>query len=77
MTTIERLSDVAGARITGLDLSRVLTDEGFAQVERALDDHCFVVFPQQTLAPQQFVAFARRWGPRGTDGTIDIGCRRK
>lgn len=62
MLQIEALSDVGGARITGLDLSRELAPEQFQQVEQALHQHCFVVLPGQTLSPQQFVAFSRHWG---------------
>lgn len=62
MLHIEPLSDVAGARITGLNLSRELSVDAFEQVEQALHAHCFVVFPAQTLSPQEFAAFSRRWG---------------
>jgi taurine dioxygenase len=62
MLQIEPLSDVGGARITGLDLSRELAPEQFQQVEQALHQHCFIVLPGQTLSPQQFVAFSRPWG---------------
>lgn len=63
MLRIEPLSDVAGARITGLDLSQDMAPEYFAQVEQALHDRCFVVFPRQTLSPGQFVQFSTLWGP--------------
>ncbi len=62
MLTIEPVSDIAGARITGLDLSQDLAPELFAQVEQALHGHCFVVFPRQTLSPRQFVRFSNLWG---------------
>lgn len=63
MLNVEPTSQIAGARITGLDLAQSLVPGDFAQVEQALNDHCFVVFPRQTLSPALFVAFARRWGP--------------
>ena len=62
MLHITPLSDIAGARITGLDLSRGLSADQFEQVEQALHRHCFIVFPGQTLSPQNFVAFSRYWG---------------
>ena len=62
MPRIEPLSDVAGARITGLDLSRDIAAEQFTQIEQALHAHCFVVFPRQTLSPRQFVQFSTLWG---------------
>jgi len=62
MVEVEALSDVAGARITGVDLSRPLGEADFSQIESALHEHCFVVFPRQTLSAPQFVAFSRYWG---------------
>ena len=59
---IEPLSDVAGARICGLDASQPLAPDTFAQVEAALHEHCFVVFPRQDLSTAQFAAFGRHWG---------------
>ncbi|MEO7151394.1 MAG: TauD/TfdA family dioxygenase [Burkholderiaceae bacterium] len=63
MPHIEPVSDLAGARIHGLDLSQPLADADFAAVERALHEHAYVVLPRQTVTTHQFVAFARRWGP--------------
>jgi len=60
--TIEKLSDIAGARVQGVDLSRPLAPEVFERIEQALHEHCFIVLPRQTLTPAQFVAFARHWG---------------
>jgi taurine dioxygenase len=57
------LSDVLGARIDGVDLARPIDDDTFAAIERALDDHCVLVFPRQRLDAPGFVAFGRRWGP--------------
>ena len=59
---VQPLSQVLGARITGVDLAGPLDDETFAQVEAALHEHCFIVFPGQELEPAQFVAFGKRWG---------------
>ena len=60
---IEAASEVLGARIEGVDLSRPLDDATFGRVEAALHDRGFVVFPGQTLEPGELVGFARRWGP--------------
>ncbi|MEO7393273.1 MAG: TauD/TfdA family dioxygenase [Ramlibacter sp.] len=62
MLKIEPLSPVAGARVEGVDLSRPLDGSEFSQIEKALHEHCFVVFAHQTLSAEQFVAFSRRWG---------------
>ncbi len=59
---IEPLSDVAGARITGVDLAQQLPVDVFRQAEQALHCHGFVVFPGQTVSPQQFMQFSRAWG---------------
>lgn len=60
--TLHPLSDVLGARITGVELARPLDAETFEKVEAALHEHCFIVFPGQKLDPAQFAAFGRRWG---------------
>jgi taurine dioxygenase len=57
------ISNVLGARITGVDLAQTLDDTTFTQIESALHEHCFVVLPKQHLTPAQFVAFAQRFGP--------------
>lgn len=62
MLRIEPLSDVAGARVSGLDLSQPVSTEAFSTIEQALHTHCFVVFPGETLSSRQFVAFSRLWG---------------
>lgn len=62
MLAVERLSEIAGARVTGADLSQPLADSDFSRIEQALHDHCFVVFPGQRLSAFQFVDFSRHWG---------------
>jgi taurine dioxygenase len=62
MLTIEPLSAVLGARITGVNLAEALAPEEFSQVEAALHEHCFIVFPGQWLDAAQFGAFGRLWG---------------
>jgi len=59
---IEPLSEIAGARITGVDLSQQLPPDVFLQLEQVLHTHCFVVFPAQTVSAQQFVTFSKHWG---------------
>lgn len=62
MLKVEKLSAVAGARITGVDVAQAIDAEVSAEIERALHEHCFIVFPGQTLSPAAFVAFGHRWG---------------
>ncbi len=51
-----------GAEITGVDLATDLTDEVVAEIRRAWLDHLVVFFPDQFLALDAFLAFARRIG---------------
>ena len=62
MVAVTPISPILGARIDGVDLSEPVPDAVFADVEAALHEHGFVVFPRQTLTPVQFVAFSRHWG---------------
>lgn len=62
MLTIKPLSPALGAEITGVDLNRALDDATVQRIEEALDEHLVVVLSGQTLTPQAFTAFARRWG---------------
>ncbi len=62
MVEIEALSEVLGARISGLDVSQPLGAKSFRQVEDALHQYGFVVLPGQTLTTAQFGAFSRLWG---------------
>lgn len=51
-----------GAEIAGVDLSRPLDEPTFARVAEAFFTHQVVVFRGQKLAPQEQVAFTRRFG---------------
>ncbi len=62
MITVEPLSEVLGARITGVDLAQPLDQAGFKTIEAALHRHCFIVFPRQALTAAQFHAFSKHWG---------------
>ena len=59
---ISPISQVLGARITGVDLSQPLNHEEFSRLEEALHTHGFIVLPSQSLTPANMVQFARRWG---------------
>jgi taurine dioxygenase len=58
---MRKLSDTLGAEITGVDLSR-LDDAGFTMIETALHEHLVVKLPAQTVTPEAFVAFSKRFG---------------
>jgi len=50
-----------GHEIRGVDVAH-LTDAQFAEVERAYDDYGVVVFRNQSLTPDQQIAFSKRFG---------------
>ena len=60
---VRPLSGSIGAEILGIDLSQDLDEATFAAVHRAFLDHLVVIFPDQTLTPEQQIRFARRFGP--------------
>jgi len=62
MVDVKRLGESLGAEISGVDLSRPLRDETFAQVAKAFFDNEVVVFRGQRLTPEQQIAFTRRFG---------------
>jgi len=53
---------VVGAEIRGVDLSQPLSDNAFAEIEHAYNEHGVIFFRGQRIAPEQQVAFTRRFG---------------
>ena len=53
---------ILGARVQGLDLSRMLTDTEFDTLVLALGNHGVLEFPNQTLTTAQLKAFSQRFG---------------
>jgi alpha-ketoglutarate-dependent taurine dioxygenase len=51
-----------GAEIAGVDLATELPDEVVAEIRRAWLDHAVVFFREQSLGPDEYLAFARRLG---------------
>jgi len=64
MTTIsiQRVGFACGARVTGTDLSKSLSDEEIRAIHTAWLEHLVLVFPGQTLDPVTLVNFTRRFG---------------
>jgi taurine dioxygenase len=60
--TVTPSGDALGARVTGLDLARPLTDGVFGSVLRAIAAHGVLCFPDQDLDPAAQAAFSRRFG---------------
>ena len=61
--TVEPIAGALGAEIAGVDLSRPLDNQCFAEIHRAFLDHLVIFFRDQDLAPDAVLAFARRFGP--------------
>jgi taurine dioxygenase len=61
--TITPLKPEIGAEIAGVDLSRPLDAEAKQQLNQALADHLALVFHDQSLTPQQYLAAAEAFGP--------------
>ena len=58
---VEPLSGALGAVVTGIDLARI-DDAAFGRVYEAFLEHQVLFFRDQTLTPEQYLAFARRFG---------------
>lgn len=58
---IEPMSPHVGAEISDVDIN-IASDGEFAEIRRALAEHGVVALREQSLSPEQHIAFARRWG---------------
>ena len=56
------LSKVMGAEIRGIDLSRPVDQATFGAIHQAFLDHALILFRGQHIAPEQHIAFSRRFG---------------
>ena len=59
---VRPLSGAIGAEITGIDLSKPLTDEKFAEIHQAFLDHLVIFFRDQDLGPEEMIAVGSRFG---------------
>ena len=59
---ITPLSDAIGAEISGFDLSAAADPADTESLDRALADHAVLVFREQALEPEQFLAAGRCFG---------------
>jgi taurine dioxygenase len=60
---IERQAGALGAYIRGIDLGHGVDDAIFAQLRAAFLEYHVICLRDQTLTPDQHMAFAKRWGP--------------
>ncbi|HXE68005.1 MAG TPA: TauD/TfdA family dioxygenase [Hyphomicrobiaceae bacterium] len=58
---VEPIAGALGAEISGIDLG-ALDDASFAEIKAAWLQHLVVFFRNQTITPEQQIAFARRFG---------------
>src|SRR5262245_8383482 len=55
-----------GAEIFGVDLSRTLDEQTWADVHQAYLEHLVLFFRDQHLTPEQHLSFSRRFGQLGS-----------
>ncbi|WP_426959418.1 TauD/TfdA dioxygenase family protein [Muricoccus radiodurans] len=63
MLTIEPTGRILGAHVTGIDLSRPMTEEEFGAILLALGQHGVLRFPGQHIDAAALKAFSERFGP--------------
>jgi alpha-ketoglutarate-dependent 2,4-dichlorophenoxyacetate dioxygenase len=59
---IEPLHPEFGARVSGVDLSCPLNDSSFEQIDAAINQYSFLLFPQQSMNDQAHLGFTQRFG---------------
>jgi taurine dioxygenase len=60
--SIDKLTPIIGAEISGADLSRPLGNHQMAEIHRALAENSVIFFRDQELSPEQHLAFGRSFG---------------
>ena len=55
-----------GAIVEGVDLTKSINDETFAQLRNALTEFSILVFPRQNINDAEQIAFSQRFGPLET-----------
>ncbi len=65
------LSGALGLELRGFDLSKPLTDDQVASIRAAFNENHVLVFRDQTLTPEEQMAFGRRFGELDTHPFVD------
>jgi len=60
---VTALHPCLGAQLRGVDLTRLMPPEVFAEVEAAFARYAVLVFPEQPVTDEQQLAFSRLFGP--------------
>ena len=61
--SVTRLAPALGAAISGVDITRLISDAVFADIRAAFEEHSVLVFPDQPLDDEAQIAFSRHFGP--------------
>jgi taurine dioxygenase len=59
---VNQLSPTVGAEISGVDLSKGVSDAQFAEIRRALDENLAIIFRDQDISREDHKQFAQRFG---------------
>jgi taurine dioxygenase len=70
--SVERLSEAAGARISGVDLRGGLDDAVMKDIHQAWLDNFVIVIPGQNLSGDDQIAFTEWFGPRQEVRTVKV-----
>jgi TfdA family taurine catabolism dioxygenase TauD len=65
--SVEKLTPIIGAEISGVDIGRLVSDEQRSnrqidEIHRALAENLVIFFRDQHITPQQHLAFGRKFG---------------
>jgi taurine dioxygenase len=69
--TVTPHTPALGSFVTGVDLGGPLDDATLGEIRAAFNERAVVFFPDQHLDPEQFMAFARRFGPLTASNLAD------
>ena len=61
--SVSPLAGTLGAKVDGVDLTSPLGEELLHEIKSAFYEHLVLVFPEQSIAPADQVAFTRQFGP--------------
>ena len=60
--SIEPLTPVFGATLTGFSIRHGICDDVIAEIDRALDEYSILLLPDQPVDDNEQVAFTERFG---------------
>ncbi len=60
--SVDKLTPIIGAEISGVDLSQPLGNATFSEIQRAFAENLVIFFRDQTLTAEQHLAFGKRFG---------------